>query len=107
MKLAKYSRLIGLLLAWVMWSKTTSLFPVDPTYPHWEFHEAFSTQAQCRSKVHDSLVVVKKPPKEFPELKGVFRNVDDRGFQILFPDGALHQVTYLCVPDTIDPRPKG
>jgi len=88
-----------------MWTKTESVFPVDPTYPRWEFAEIFSTESQCLSKVRDNVAGVKKMPEKFPELKGMFVNFDDRGYYTNI-GGTVHHVTHFCVPDSIDPRPK-
>jgi hypothetical protein len=106
MNLTKCSRLIGLLLAWVMWSKTEKIFPFDPTYERWIFAEAFSTQSQCLSMVRDSLEKMKKLPEQFPTLKGMFTNFNEQGY-LFNSDSSILRTTYLCVPDTIDPRPKG
>ena len=80
---------IGLLLAWVLWIRTHG-----PKSDDWAGMTGFATQEQCLANMKEKLDVW----RQFKDAKFTKNSVTFTGNKTT--------MTYLCLPDTEDPRVK-
>jgi hypothetical protein len=85
----KLSRSSALALAWVLWIRTQG-----PTVDDWAGISGFATEAQCQANIREKM----ETWRQFKDAK-LGNNV------VMFTNNKT-SLTYSCLPDTDDPRPK-
>jgi hypothetical protein len=80
---------IGALLAWTLWTRT-----VSPTADSWNGVSGFATEQQCSANMKEKLDVWRP-----------FKDAKFNKNSVTFT-GNNTSMTYVCLPDTEDPRQK-
>ena len=101
--------------AWILWMGTQSMLPQPDPEPKYQVIQAFTTQAKCEEAKQAKLAQARETEKQETETRGP---LDLLNAQQIFPprtrvsgDGvmsvsAFHMsvFSYLCLPETVDPR---
>ncbi len=85
----KISCCLGFLLAWVLWTRTQG-----PTTDDWTAASGFLTKEQCEANMKEKLDVWR-----------AFKDAKFTKNSVTFTDNNS-MMTFLCLPDTEDPRVK-
>jgi hypothetical protein len=86
--------LIVVFLFWIMWSKLLH----SNQKPSWEYMDAFDTRKDCENAIG---LEVKKQISEWKDAKEFHH-----GLRFITEGGYAATLRYICVPDTVDPRPR-
>jgi len=85
---------LGVLLAWVLWSKVSTVGGSAPG-ESWQLVSETTTEAQCRALQEQE---AERAPGDIP-IPG--------GKMTVGSGGHITRYTYECLPATIDPRHRG
>ena len=89
---------ILLILAfWILWSKLRT-GNLDSS---WDYQDSFDTRKDCENSAASWIETVSKNPF-WKELLGKSKN----RLRFISEDGHETTLEYICVPDTVDPRPR-
>ena len=83
----KRSCFVGLLLVWVLWTRTQG-----PTTDDWNGASGFKDEAQCAANMKEKLDVWR-----------TFKDAKFTGNTVTFMENKTSMI-YICLPDTEDPR---
>lgn len=97
MRRACYAVAIG----WVLWAKI-----IDPSGEiEWDLKAAAEAKEECHDAARlNARVLVRLFTKRFPDANIV--TVSPHGFVVFIPGEGRTAADLICLPDTIDPRPR-
>ncbi|MCH8039171.1 MAG: hypothetical protein IH977_02355 [Nitrospinae bacterium] len=106
------SGLAGAECGWVLWEKARySDSDLDwaraSNKPEWNIHRAYETMMECeysKQRVWE-LKTKQRDPSDNPGIERV-EKVPNELLWIYFKGGASSEYEWMCLPGTIDPRPK-
>ena len=90
--------------AWILWERVEFFSPSVPA--EWEIHGATETRAECSTvlEVHWKQKLEFIQSTQNPAIEKVTSSLG--GIAVKLKEGPLSLHTFLCLPDTIDPRPR-
>ena len=92
------------LLAWVVWLHSTGILRSE-SKERWSIMGSYDTKQECDSTIPSRVEFFKNTmAKEHPEAKITVKG--ENTVETLWPEGTLTDSTLICLPDTIDPRPR-
>jgi hypothetical protein len=91
-------RYVLLLVLWILWSEYR-----DSGKTYWSYVGAHETQSACTQNLYDLVSDQKKNPDPF--MKKMLPSSKSQ-VKYIHADGVTITVTFHCVPDTVDPRPR-
>jgi len=95
----------GLLLAWILWSESTSSPSLKGT--QWSVVDASETEAGCRRMLQERLA---RDKANFSEPGVIFRSDEKTGYVAFIKDekgnSLMIWINLYCLPESVDPRPK-
>jgi hypothetical protein len=86
-----------LLVLWILWSELSG----GSEKPEWQYLETFETRAVCEEQARQTASRMQQRPFVKKVLSSGVTH-----FTYLSAKGFTFALSYLCVPDTVDPRPK-
>lgn len=95
---------IAAVLTWVLWEKTQIFGSLNQT--NWGIEAAFENKKECERELRNKILEASQMTQD-PEI---FHEVVKNGMiwweGLASPGKGRSHITLICLPDTLDPRPR-